>query len=369
MNEIRYTDIAYPLWFSLNYESFMKSFELNIKDSDGFIGVDIHEDGNMDDYLSADVFKDKNIQFALFYVTEESRDEFAEWVARRGFGNYIYIKPGYKITLRHMMPIYADYKNDPGFKQWLASRKREHNDVITLNKDSYDKIFNTINPLIENKRILTSDLCDKNKLPLPVVTIKLADMGHHGQSFLYHFSYDIKANVLWCDAGRDNGTRIWKTRFNIVDYDDDGKQLDFEPVIIYREDSYQVEKLMNGTIANDGKNTMITISLWIFFYVNYFIRILPTCYVKRTSRINEPYTIGKGIHRVTKNRVVLKTTYELSLTHYSLTHIRHEFKCLCWGVRGHYRHLANGKVVFIKPFRKGKERNNLTAFKEKEYLL
>jgi len=40
--------------------------------------------------------------------------------------------------------------------------------------------------------------------------------------------------------------------------------------------------------------------------------------------------------------------------------------CPAWGVRGHYRHYKNGKVVFISPYTKGKDRNN---YQPKEYGL
>lgn len=31
-------------------------------------------------------------------------------------------------------------------------------------------------------------------------------------------------------------------------------------------------------------------------------------------------------------------------------------KCLCWGVRGHKRHYKDGRVVYIKPYKKGRDR-------------
>lgn len=43
-----------------------------------------------------------------------------------------------------------------------------------------------------------------------------------------------------------------------------------------------------------------------------------------------------------------------------------EITCPCWGVRGHFRHYRNGKVVFIEPFVKGKEKDK---YKGKEYAL
>lgn len=42
-----------------------------------------------------------------------------------------------------------------------------------------------------------------------------------------------------------------------------------------------------------------------------------------------------------------------------------EFRCLAWGVRGHFRHYKSGKVVFIAPFVKGKEKDK---YKGKDYI-
>ena len=40
--------------------------------------------------------------------------------------------------------------------------------------------------------------------------------------------------------------------------------------------------------------------------------------------------------------------------------------CEAWGVRGHYRHYKNGKVVYIAPYQKGKGRLKQTTYKIKE---
>ncbi len=42
--------------------------------------------------------------------------------------------------------------------------------------------------------------------------------------------------------------------------------------------------------------------------------------------------------------------------------------CPCWAVRGHYRHLANGKVVFVKPYTKGTQRKNKALQVSKDYV-
>lgn len=47
---------------------------------------------------------------------------------------------------------------------------------------------------------------------------------------------------------------------------------------------------------------------------------------------------------------------------------KRKINCDCWGVRGHYRHYKSGKVVFIKEYKKGKNRENKEP-KGKEYIL
>ena len=37
----------------------------------------------------------------------------------------------------------------------------------------------------------------------------------------------------------------------------------------------------------------------------------------------------------------------------------HKINCPCWSVRGHYRHYKSGKVVFVKNYKKGKERGKI----------
>jgi len=43
-----------------------------------------------------------------------------------------------------------------------------------------------------------------------------------------------------------------------------------------------------------------------------------------------------------------------------------EIQCQAWGVRGHFRHYKNGKVVFVRPYVKGKQREE---YKGKIYQL
>lgn len=46
---------------------------------------------------------------------------------------------------------------------------------------------------------------------------------------------------------------------------------------------------------------------------------------------------------------------------------RRTMSCPCWGVIGHVRHYKSGKAVWIKPYRKGKERKNPEKYQPKDY--
>lgn len=76
----------------------------------------------------------------------------------------------------------------------------------------------------------------------------------------------------------------------------------------------------------------------------------------------------KGKKAYTQHKVRLYKCY--TLTRVAPVENLHKKKvvitCPAWGVRGHYRHYKNGKVVFISPYTKGKDRNN---YQPKEYGL
>lgn len=367
MSEIRYVDEVYPLYMSLSYDKFINNHFLaqKIKESEDFVGL-LDMEGQRDP--TSAWWKEKGVNFAILFATRDSAIKMGDYFESVNLGNYTFVpQPFIPIKLKHDTPVYSDYCNLPEFKQWMANKKSERNDIVVLGQDSYDKVMNSIDELIEDKKILMSDLANKDLIPLPSMTLKLATWLGVGTDYIINYGFNKVENTLTMESMNGNGDKIWKIRFKIFDIFDNEQKIEFSTEIIYRSSS----KFENDLFESPGEddNTFITHHFWMYFYLNYFIRMLPAACKKNVDKVVETYTTGKGIHKKTKNRVVLKTTYNIDLTHYSLKHIRHEFKCLCWGVRGHYRHLANGTVVFVKPHRKGKERNNYAAFAEKEYKI
>ena len=79
----------------------------------------------------------------------------------------------------------------------------------------------------------------------------------------------------------------------------------------------------------------------------------------RASRLSDPYT-RPGKVRVLDISVIVNEVRE-RLHKENAIHIWH---CPAWGVRGHYRHYKTGKVSYVKPYVKGKNR---AAYTGREY--
>lgn len=73
---------------------------------------------------------------------------------------------------------------------------------------------------------------------------------------------------------------------------------------------------------------------------------------------------GRYKYAAGRNAIKLTRTYRLAkpvVTTDERNRIRREYKCEAWGVRGHIRHLKNGKTVFVRPYVKGKKRDEVKA--------
>ena len=80
-----------------------------------------------------------------------------------------------------------------------------------------------------------------------------------------------------------------------------------------------------------------------------------------------------------KNVVYLNKVYtfeKLDALNLNKGSLKKVFKCLCWGVRGHYRkqivYEGNEKIVrlvYVRPYRKGVKRNDERYYTDKEYNL
>ena len=98
----------------------------------------------------------------------------------------------------------------------------------------------------------------------------------------------------------------------------------------------------------------------------------PTVFVQSTQREIDMGVKIKKTKKQTLRKRVVKTIRVLQLNQpeYNTYLGKHRvITCPSWGVMGHTRTLKSGKQIWIKPYRKGKERNNPDVYSPKQYDL
>lgn len=53
----------------------------------------------------------------------------------------------------------------------------------------------------------------------------------------------------------------------------------------------------------------------------------------------------------------------------SRKHCKHIINCECWGVRGHFRHYKDGRIVWIDAYKKGSKRNIMQPMNNNIYVI
>lgn len=118
----------------------------------------------------------------------------------------------------------------------------------------------------------------------------------------------------------------------------------------------------------DIKETSLCKVLLLFDFVNYVIYKAmnqESILIEETKR---RYTNSSGKRNsASKKDVVYSLTDCIRKYAKHINHCKHVFTCEHWEVRGHYRHYKSGKVVYVKPFEKGKNKD--TKLKDKIYTL
>ena len=109
----------------------------------------------------------------------------------------------------------------------------------------------------------------------------------------------------------------------------------------------------------------------VYFTIQFALKNRPTVFRDVTPRPIPEANPKKSKHvksPVKVRRLVLDRdeAEELLAGHYT---VQHEYKCNAWGVAGHWRHYKNGKVVWVRPYVKGKDRNKPEAYTPKVYEL
>lgn len=108
----------------------------------------------------------------------------------------------------------------------------------------------------------------------------------------------------------------------------------------------------------------------VYASIQYLFKHRPTCFVEATS--SRPHLRGQASKPVDPFRKVnyaRRIVINADVIEHIETTVHYEMQCPCWGVVGHWREYKSGKRIWIKPYKKGKQRNNPSAYSPKEYQI
>jgi hypothetical protein len=110
----------------------------------------------------------------------------------------------------------------------------------------------------------------------------------------------------------------------------------------------------------------------IYMAVQHAFRNRPEVFLHsevRTPVVNSKSKNKKARHETKKFHTVkiIHINYEELIRVPSTTH--YQMTCPCWGVAGHWRNYQSGKRIWIKPYRKGAERDNAEKYLPKSYAI
>jgi hypothetical protein len=123
-------------------------------------------------------------------------------------------------------------------------------------------------------------------------------------------------------------------------------------------------------VHQDDQDIMETFRDIKFMYlaIQRALKYRPTVFYTPTGRKQTGSGSGEYIpQKHVQHPVRMIRVDEEELKKYA-TPLRH-MNCPCWGVIGHIRHYKSGREVWIKPYRKGRQRNNPEAYQAKEYRM
>lgn len=142
----------------------------------------------------------------------------------------------------------------------------------------------------------------------------------------------------------------------------DGHCCDFDYTVSKDEWCYFVKP--DGTLFPKMQEIIfLSVQFFIYFQLKLLTEMHTHCFLKgqkKTSTI-----IGNDVlpHKKRTNTKPIKIGDQIILHYENDGQRKYERHCDGWNVRGHYRHYKSGKIVFIKPFKKGSGTN------ESRYLL
>jgi hypothetical protein len=148
---------------------------------------------------------------------------------------------------------------------------------------------------------------------------------------------------------------VAEARYIVVD---DGNRVTFQTVIVNSDNTIK-EKSLVGIFAAASM---------AYLAIQFAFKNRPTVFVDSVGKTG----IGKGNGKAKDNPKRVVPVRRLVIDQreqeeFLAGHFTKKMKCTAWGVSGHWRHLKDGRVIWIKPYVKGADRNNPKAYTPKIY--
>lgn len=137
------------------------------------------------------------------------------------------------------------------------------------------------------------------------------------------------------------------------------------------EDREDLERSIKARYGNDYELGDIWFQYVLdFLTIEFVVGNLQSVVKQRKEKEETIVESGKGINKRYKKVINFCTCHYIDDVYIKKNDIRHFLiTCPAWGVRGHYRHYQNGKIGYVKPYVKGKERKNADKYVDKTYIL
>ena len=142
----------------------------------------------------------------------------------------------------------------------------------------------------------------------------------------------------------------------------------FQEAIWQRHDG--LYRLMCATYPHEAVEYPRGIKL-MYMAVQYAFLNRPTVFRESIIRTSVSSSPRKKSRRSQNNslRTVKLLRIDYAVLESMTTRTTHAISCPCWGVAGHWRNYRSGARVWIKPYRKGRERQNEEMYLPKKYVV
>ena len=182
----------------------------------------------------------------------------------------------------------------------------------------------------------------------------------------HYYFYNLEKGVLNCEYKTPTSPHTMPFQVTFEPLAEEHNTLGLGIDMTLHCASEKDQAVLNHKIDESDKTTWEWIT-GMFFVINTFMLNYGDVSLEVEEKIATAPSQNKSHKKQNRGASRLFKSYTLKKTWASAVARKHaEITCPCWGVRGHFRHYKNGKVIFIEPHLKGKDK---AQYKGKEYAL